>query len=366
MATILLVDDRPSGRHALATLLAHQGHRVIEAGDGAEALAQVRTECPDLAISDVVMPGVDGYQFVMQLRLEAGECQPRVILMSGTYSGDEDRQLAERCGVSRFIAKPADPPAVLAAVAAVLAEPVPEVDLGHEEANELVRRHQHLTATKLAEQVTKLEELHATLDQRVSDRTLELERAIVQQRQDEEALQRSNARLSEQVVLDPLTGLFNRRHLEDALQRQAFEGIDGGKPIGLMMIDIDLFKRINDELGHAAGDAVLVTIAQCLQSFVRGTDLLCRYGGEEFALLLGAGSATALRDRADELRDAVQWLDVDCGGIPWKVTISIGMAMHPGDGATWSEALRAADAALYRAKRSGRNRIEAAPGATAK
>jgi len=129
------------------------------------------------------------------------------------------------------------------------------------------------------------------------------------------------------------------------------------------MIDIDHFKRINDRLGHAAGDTVLVEVGRCMQALVRETDLLCRYGGEEFALLLGAASPAGLHERAQALRRAVESLPVDCNGIPCPVTISIGTAMFPADGITWSEALRAADAALYRAKRSGRNRIRAAAGA---
>lgn len=346
MATILVVDDRPSNRGALVELLGLAGHRVLEAGDGAEALCAVRNEHPDLVISDVVMPGVDGYQFALRLRRDPSMPQARVIFMSGTYSGDEDRVLAESCGVARFIAKPADPQGVLEAVAEVLAEPKPCIELQKEDERELVGRYQRLTANKLTEQVLRLEEL---------------EREIARRREGEAALHRSNTLLGEQALLDPLTGLFNRRCLEDAIRRESFRGLPEGTPLGVMMIDVDHFKRINDRLGHASGDAVLKAVARCMQAGVRDNDLLCRYGGEEFALLLAGATPAALRERAERLRSAVEDLRVDCGGgIECRVTVSIGIAMHPDRGARWSDALSAADAALYRAKRAGRNRVREA------
>jgi len=343
MATILVVDDRPSNRGALVELLGLAGHRVLEAADGAEALCAVRNEHPDLVISDVVMPGVDGYQFALRLRRDRSMPQARVIFMSGTYTGDEDRVLAESCGVSRFIAKPADPQGMLETVAQVLAEPRPDIDLQQEDERALLQRYQHLTASKLTEQVLRLEQL-------------ELE--ILRRRKEEEALHHSNALLDRQARLDPVTGLFNRRCLDEALRNESFEGLAPGAPLGAMMIDVDHFKRINDRLGHATGDAVLHAVARCMQSSLRETDLLCRYGGEEFALLLSTPSPAALADRAERLRRAVEELRVDCGGgIECRVTVSIGTAMHTDHGPRWSDALRAADAALYRAKRTGRNRV---------
>lgn len=164
-----------------------------------------------------------------------------------------------------------------------------------------------------------------------------------------------------QSLRDPLTGLYNRRYLDESLQREVLRCQRRGLPLAVLMLDVDHFKAFNDRHGHAAGDALLAAIGHALQASTRSEDLVCRYGGEEFTIVLvEAGAADATR-RAEEIRAAVagttvQHLRRSLG----PCTASIGIAILPGDGLTPAELLEAADAALYRAKAQGRDRVAAA------
>ncbi|MFZ5656081.1 MAG: GGDEF domain-containing protein [Pseudomonadota bacterium] len=172
----------------------------------------------------------------------------------------------------------------------------------------------------------------------------------------------ANLRLREslrvQSVRDPLTGLFNRRHLTDALEREVKRCDRRERPLSVVMIDVDHFKRFNDLHGHAAGDAVLKAVAQALQATTRSEDILCRYGGEEFTLVMPeAGHADALR-RAEQIRQAVSQVEVvhDGARLP-PLTASLGVASYPEAGRDPCVLLSQADAALYRAKAAGRNQV---------
>lgn len=174
-----------------------------------------------------------------------------------------------------------------------------------------------------------------------------------------------NLRLREtlraQSIRDGLTDLFNRRFLEETLDMQERVARRNGGVIGLMMLDVDHFKRFNDAYGHDAGDQVLREIAGVLRRHARTEDIACRYGGEELCLVMPGASADIVHARAEQIRRAVATLRLKRGSVPLgEVTISAGVAGFPDNGETWQIALRAADAALYRAKRSGRNRVETA------
>jgi diguanylate cyclase (GGDEF)-like protein/PAS domain S-box-containing protein len=167
--------------------------------------------------------------------------------------------------------------------------------------------------------------------------------------------------LRSQSIRDPLTGLFNRRYLEETLAREERRAIRANMPIGLIMFDVDHFKRLNDTHGHDAGDAVLRTLGSLLQTHVREGDIACRYGGEEFVIALPGASLAITRERANELRKLTEKLTSFIPGRSIdKVTISLGAAAYPNHGATWQEVIQAADKALYKAKQGGRNRVEAA------
>jgi len=171
----------------------------------------------------------------------------------------------------------------------------------------------------------------------------------------------NEARLREQSVRDVLTGLFNRRYLEETMPRELARAERLHGPLGLLLLDIDHFKRVNDTYGHAVGDDVLRQLGNLLKSNVRGSDIACRYGGEEFVLLLPEAAREVTCQRAETLRAGAKSLTVSHQGRPIEpITISIGVAAFPADGATPAALLKSADDALYRAKREGRDRTAVA------
>ncbi len=167
-----------------------------------------------------------------------------------------------------------------------------------------------------------------------------------------EALQ---VKLQEQAIRDPLTGLFNRRYLEETLQRELARAARSGRPLGIVMIDVDYFKEVNDRHGHMAGDIALQALGRLLAANTRGGDVACRYGGEEFAIALPGATLEAAHDRAEQLRRAVEVMHVEYEGAALRLTISAGIAAYPTHGDRADQVLDNADKALYQAKTSGRN-----------
>jgi len=168
-------------------------------------------------------------------------------------------------------------------------------------------------------------------------------------------------RLQILATRDALTGLYNRRFMEEALTIEQSRAERRGSSIGLMMVDVDYFKRFNDTFGHDAGDAVLRGIGQLLPRAMREGDMPCRYGGEEFAVILPGADLAQTRQRAEAIRTAIErWKPQHEGHSFEQVTVSIGIAAFPLNGNSWQAALKAADEALYAAKRGGRNQVAAA------
>ncbi|NTV63058.1 MAG: hybrid sensor histidine kinase/response regulator [Oscillochloris sp.] len=175
MATILIVDDRQTNREFLVTLLSYQGHRLLEAELAAEGLRIAIAARPDLVITDIIMPEIDGFEFVRRIRATPEIAQTRVILFSANYGESEARDLAHACGVEHVIAKPAEPELILATVQAALGlESAPALQMPAEEFD---RAHQRLLIDKLAQKVNELEALNIELEQRVNERTAELAEA---------------------------------------------------------------------------------------------------------------------------------------------------------------------------------------------
>ena len=163
--------------------------------------------------------------------------------------------------------------------------------------------------------------------------------------------------LNLQAMRDPLTGLYNRRQLEEGLHREVLRARRIGGTVGVMAIDVDHFKRVNDTLGHEVGDRALRGIADELASCVREEDIACRAGGEEFVIILPGAGKTALRSRAEAVRKTIERAHISAGEGMLKLTVSIGLASFPSYGDTGQAVLRAADVALYKAKAAGRNRV---------
>ncbi len=168
-------------------------------------------------------------------------------------------------------------------------------------------------------------------------------------------------RLRIQSIREPLTGLFNRRYLEESLERELARCRRRGLPLALLMLDLDHFKAFNDLHGHPGGDALLAGFGQLLQSLSRPEDIACRYGGEEFTLILPETGEPAALQRSETIRVAVEAMRVQHLGAELDcATVSIGLAVHPDHGDSVEILLRRADQALYQAKRDGRNRVRSA------
>lgn len=185
---------------------------------------------------------------------------------------------------------------------------------------------------------------------------------LIQTAAEQIALSLANIKLREdlrrQSIHDALTGLFNRRYLDETLPRETLRSKRGGEHLSVIMLDIDHFKKFNDEFGHEAGDLVLQTLGAFLKKGVRGGDIACRYGGEEFTVILPGASPEAAIEKAEKLRTGILTQRFIYGGRDLgKVTLSLGVATFPLHGETPEEVIAAADAALYRAKESGRNRV---------
>lgn len=172
----------------------------------------------------------------------------------------------------------------------------------------------------------------------------------------------ANVKLQEtfkaQSMRDALTGLFNRRYLEESLEREIHRARRQNYTVGIVMVDVDHFKRFNDQFGHDAGDEVLKTIARLLENSIRSSDIVCRYGGEELTLILPEASLQDTQTRAEQIRYMIEHLKLYHGNQSLgSITASFGVACFPQHGETLEGVLRIADTALYRAKALGRNRV---------
>lgn len=164
--------------------------------------------------------------------------------------------------------------------------------------------------------------------------------------------------LRAQAIRDPLTNLFNRRYMEESLKRELQRVKRRGVSLGVIMVDLDHFKKFNDTFGHKAGDAMLVALAALLKNHIRLEDIACRYGGEELLVILPETPLKITIQRAEKLREQISQLKVEfLGQTLGLTTASLGVAAFPQHGLDWEELIRAADAALYRAKEEGRNRV---------
>ena len=167
------------------------------------------------------------------------------------------------------------------------------------------------------------------------------------------------------TVSDALTGVVNRKAFDERLDAELAFGLRHESPLSLVLLDVDHFKKVNDTHGHPAGDAVLRGVAAVARSQARETDLVARYGGEELAVVLPETDAAGARAIAERLRAAVEGTAHATEQGSLRVTVSVGVATWPGGGQTPDELLTTADRALYRAKQTGRNRVESGPGKAA-
>ncbi len=314
---ILVVDDSKTIRMLIAECVTAMGHEVIEAVTGMEALSCVQENRVDLALMDVQMPGIDGFETTRQIRdIKDDDWFPIIFLSSKTDDDAYTRGIL--AGGDAYLNKPIQP-------------------------------------LRLQLQITAMERIYAM--------RMKLHAAHQQLLQTQEALLRANEELKKLSLYDQLSGLANRRHFDETMTREFNLARRNKKPLSLIICDIDFFKRYNDAYGHQGGDNCLGNIAQLLAGVVkRPTDLVCRYGGEEFTIILPGTDLAGVKVIAEKLRDAIWQGNIphEASTIADRITLSLGTATYTGQHQCVDELLKVADDALYRAKEQGRNRVESA------
>jgi diguanylate cyclase (GGDEF)-like protein len=296
--TVLIADDSMVVRAVVRAHLEDAGYRVLEAHDGETALAVARDSSPDLILLDIEMPGLDGHQVLAALKSDDDLRGIPVVFLTNR-AGMEDVVAGLNGGAHDYLRKPFEPAELIARTAA-------------------------------ATQVKRL--------------------------QDE--LRARNEELDRLSRTDSLTGLYNRRHLSEELQRKWRTAVRQCEPLGLLLFDIDHFKQVNDGYGHPAGDRVLVEVGRRLCEQIRAGDVAGRWGGEEFLVVLPRTDLSGAHQLAERIRLAIGADPFVVGEQEISVTTSGGCAA--GSVEAVDELITRADSGLYQAKRTGRNRIVAA------
>ncbi|MDZ7679209.1 MAG: sensor domain-containing diguanylate cyclase [Acidimicrobiales bacterium] len=230
-----------------------------------------------------------------------------------------------------------------------------QVDFYTEEHARLAQSFAIYAAIALSNASAFAQTQHEVETRREAEERLRAANEALQQRMAE--IEELQEHLREQTVRDPLTGLFNRRYLGETLRREARRCTRSGESISLAIVDVDHFKSVNDALGHEAGDRVLGEVALLLTGQVRDEDAVCRYGGDEFVVLLPGVPPEVARQRAEVWREAVSALELSNALGGRGITISVGVAAMPDHAETDEDLIRRADAAMYEAKRAGRDRV---------
>jgi diguanylate cyclase (GGDEF)-like protein len=197
---------------------------------------------------------------------------------------------------------------------------------------------------------------------RLKEREMALRQANTQLQNQIEEIQCLQSQLREQAIRDPLTQLFNRRYLQETLERELASAQRDLASLAVILLDIDHFKLTNDTHGHHAGDLMLQSLASILRDNTRQMDVACRYGGEEFVIVMPGAPLDAAEVRAEQLRVQFERLSVTYDSFILQATISLGVSAFPRHGSTGDALLHAADDALYAAKAAGRNRVVIANG----
>ena len=209
-----------------------------------------------------------------------------------------------------------------------------------------------ITERKHAEE--RVLQLNAQLEQRVQERTAQLEQTVHQLEDALAAAEELRKELREQAIRDPLTGLFNRRFLEESMSFEVARAHRRHSSLGVLMLDMDKFKDLNDTYGHMAGDSLLRAVAQALLSNIRAGDVACRFGGDEFIVLMPGASLEDVTRRGHQLCTLLNSLSLEYEHVPLpQPGCSMGVAVYPGHGMTGAELLRSVDLSLYRDKAHG-------------
>jgi diguanylate cyclase (GGDEF)-like protein len=303
--------------------------------DALELIEELRREGEALAviIADQIMPGMKGVELLEEVHKRSPGTTK--ILLTGQAGLDAVVAAINRAGLNRYIPKPWDEPDLRLTVENLLR-------------TFRLHRQNEFLVQDLMRKNAELEASKVMLEQKVRERTAELENA--------------NQRLSQLAVTDGLTGLYNHRYLHEQLRVAVERSMRSSVPVAMLMIDVDHFKKYNDRLGHPSGDEALRQVARLLAEDRRSVDVVARYGGEEFAILLHDARRAQAVEVAEKIRMRVA--EAPIAGAEdqplGKMTVSVGVAVCPDDATTAEALLESADVALYRAKKSGRDAVVAA------
>lgn len=352
---IICVDDEEGILTALRQQLMHfeREWEIDLARNAQEALELIDelerdAEGVAMVIADQIMPGMKGVELLEVVHRRYPKSVK--ILLTGQAGLDAVVRGINQANLDHYIAKPWDEQDLRLTVAGLL------------ENYRLVQENKHLMDT-LQVNNEELITLNMELDRRVKERTEELAEANKQLAEANKRLGDANQRLAQLAITDGLTGLYNHRYFHERLAKEVARSNRTGLPLSLLMIDVDHFKHYNDLHGHPAGDAVLRSVAKILSNGRRMNDAVARYGGEEFTVLLVDTPKADAAHLAEQIRLHVEQAEFAHGGSQpgGRLTISLGVASYPEDANGAEGLVVAADAALYRAKHSGRNRVEIAP-----
>ncbi len=306
-AKILLVEDDRVQAQFVREFLEKKGYEVVWAENGAFAIKIAKTVAVDLILLDLILPDISGHEVCRWLRLNQ-DTKGIPIIMLTVKTNITDKIAGLEAGADDYLPKPFD--------------------------------EAELNARIYASLRTK------ALQDELKERNRQLEDLL--------------RRLEIMAITDHLTEIYNRRHFEEILKREFARALRYNLHLSCLMCDIDLFKRINDTYGHAAGDTVLKEVARLIHSSLREVDVIGRWGGEEFIVLLTQAKKADAKKVAERILQSISAHKFQ--GLPEneKITVSIGVASIPEDADidNWEKLIKAADEALYRAKRNGRNRVE--------
>ena len=322
---VLVVDDDAAARLIIRASLENAGLYVEEAANGREGVAAFERLRPDLTLMDVLMPEMDGFTACATIRALPGGKLPPILMMTGLDDVESIRR-AYQAGATDFTTKP-----------------IQGTLLGYR-ATYLIR------ASRAFVDLQKAETENRALLQALSRKN--------------EELKHFNEALWDQATRDGLTGLYNYRYLQEALTREISRSSRHGKPLSVIILDVDSFKKYNDVHGHLIGDAVLRGIAEILLRSVRKSDIVARYGGEEFVVLLPEVGREHGMQIAEGLRKVIA--EHPFHGRETQplgtITASFGVVLYPEDGADPSSLIQRADQMMYQAKKAGGNCVHPAAG----
>ena len=345
---VLLVDDEPQILEALTKLLGRQ-FQVRGTTKPKEALGMLKERPADVVVSDQMMPGMSGMEFLREVSRITPEAKK--IILTGAYNVDTVISSINEVQVDFFFSKPIRLQEVTQAIE----------KLWNNRQLEMERNALHQQNGRMVQQ---LRGLNAQLEKKVTRRTRELSKtnrrlkeALGEIEEKNRTLTGLNEALNIQASVDGLTGVFNRREFDHRLIAEWGRFRRHHRPLSIIMLDIDFFKKVNDQYGHPCGDTVLKTLGRIMNEGKRRQDIVCRYGGEEFVVLLPDTPLDAAFHVAETLRVRVGSHPFKCGRKKIELYVSLGVAGAREQNPKSEDAfVQVADAGLYRAKQEGRNR----------